>query len=63
VRALFSRPDAWTGARAALRRDRPLATLASIFVHGAAGVGRMAWLSARAATRTGRPAVPARSRS
>ncbi len=62
VRALFSRPDAWLGARAALRRDRPLLTLSSIFLHGLAGVGRVAWLSARAAARPVRPAIPARSR-
>jgi cellulose synthase (UDP-forming) len=63
VRVLFSRPDAWDGARAGLRRDRPLATLASIGRHGVAGVGRMLWLSARAAVGgPGRAPVPARSR-
>ncbi|HEX9050089.1 MAG TPA: UDP-forming cellulose synthase catalytic subunit [Anaeromyxobacter sp.] len=64
VRTLFSRPDAWSGFRGDLRRDRPLATLGSIFLHGVAGVGRMVWLSGRAAVgRTGRAPVPARSRS
>ncbi len=49
VRAIFSRPDAWSSYKEALRPDRPLATLAGILRHGLLGVGRALRLSARAA--------------
>ncbi len=49
VRAIFSRPDAWSCSTEDLRPDRPLATLAGILRYGLIGVGRALRLSARAA--------------
>jgi cellulose synthase (UDP-forming) len=62
VRVIFSRADAWLGWVDAHRRDRPLLTLASVFGHGARGVGRILALPFRPPAPRARPA-PLRSPS